>query len=427
MEAPDIIIVALSGGSDSVVLLHYLLTHHTPFVAKNTRIIAAHCNFHLRGEESMRDERFCHELCNKLGVEIIVKDFDTRRYMADQHMSLEMAARQLRYDWWDSLAKEYEAQGLKVNIAVGHHRDDSIETFLFHIMRGTGIKGLKGIPSSNGRIIRPLIHLSRKDILEYVEHHGLSYVTDSTNMENDVIRNKIRNELIPYMENLNPNARKGIYETILHLQMTDRLADERLDEIFADTQHVNIGGIEWDEWQIKSDEYDFSELDSLFFYWSKRYEKRSADMDDNKSQRAHMNDRYFYTMPKIEALLTAPCPITQTILDVPESGIDIMGMKNKETGCVCELFDADKVKMPLIFRHWIEKDRIKPLGMKNSKLVSDLFTNAHYTPARKSATWIVTDASGRIIWVAPLRIADWCKVTEETKRVLKLGWAKGNE
>ena len=195
--------VALSGGPDSVALLHIL--HTLGYECK-----ALHCNFHLRGAESDRDQQFCETLCASLGIPLEVRQFDTFAYMKEHHLSVEMAARELRYNWWQSLTP----------IALGHHQDDSIETMLMNLMRGTGIHGMTGIVARNEarHIIRPLLCLSRQDIVDYLSDNGLTYVTDSTNAENETLRNQIRNQLLPLMEQMVPQARQGIAQTMEHLQ-----------------------------------------------------------------------------------------------------------------------------------------------------------------------------------------------------------------
>lgn len=392
----DFLLIGLSGGPDSVVLLDQL-RQQMPM----GHLLATHCNFHLRGEEAMRDQHFCEELCRSLGVPLIVRDFDTRGYMAGHHVSLELAARELRYRWWEvlALAKESET-GLRVRIAVGHHRDDSIETLLMNLMRGTGIKGLTGIPRENGRIIRPLSGLSRSDILQYLEDHHLSYVTDSTNLENEATRNQIRNLLLPVMEQINPNTREGITQTIQHLQQTAALADAQLDTLFASTQHFSAAGVEWDEFLVPASITDEAMISTLFYHWSARYPN------------AIRLRRLFYT--SVDASRIAPtCDLKIEVPVAPESSSTL-----SDASTLSNTFDRDTLQFPLSARHWQQGDRIQPLGMTGTRLVSDLFTDAHFSPLRKATTWIVTDASGRLLWVVGLRMADWCKVTDSTTHKL---------
>ena len=198
----DKVLVALSGGADSVALLRVLTD--LGYLCE-----CAHCNFHLRGEESDRDEWFVRSLCQELQVPLHVKHFETESYAKEKQVSIEMAARELRYAWFEELRKETEA----VVIAVAHHRDDSVETFLLNLIRGTGINGLKGIQSKNGNIVRPLLETSREDILDYLAHLKQDYVTDSTNLQDEYMRNKIRLNLLPIMKEMNPSIMESIQET----------------------------------------------------------------------------------------------------------------------------------------------------------------------------------------------------------------------
>ena len=386
------LLVGLSGGPDSVALLHML---H----GQGCRLVATHCNFHLRGAESDRDEAFCRNLCRELDIPLLVRHFDTRAYMKEHRVSLELAARELRYQWWQEL---FDSNPDYTRLCLAHHLDDSIETILFNLMRGTGIQGLTGIPAVNRRIVRPLLGMSRKEILQYLEEHHLEYVTDSSNLTDEATRNRIRNRLLPLMEEILPQARKGIANTIQHLQIANTLAQERLDELFAATRQFNVGGVEWYELRIddvllQHPDCTLSSQD-LFHFWQERY--------PNARQKGGL----FYTQPDPESLARQECTFRYEMTEgrIPPFSPDY------------ELFDAEQIRLPLIFRHWQEGDRIQPLGMKQTKLVSDLFTNAHLSPVRKAVTWIVTDASGRILWVEGLRVADWCKVTPQTKKVIKI-------
>ena len=215
----DKVLVALSGGADSVALLRVLLVlgYHCE---------AAHCNFHLRGEESDRDERFVNELCKGLGVTLHVTHFDTVAYASRHHVSIEMAAREMRYDWFEQLRKE---RGMAV-IAVAHHRDDSVETFLLNLIRGAGINGLKGISPHNGCIVRPLLEVSRQDILDYLRCLRQGYVTDSTNLQDEYMRNKIRLNILPMLRELNPSVSESIAETSRRLTDVSLIYNKEIED-----------------------------------------------------------------------------------------------------------------------------------------------------------------------------------------------------
>ena len=220
-------IIALSGGADSVSLL--LVLKHLESELGIT-LEAVHCNFHLRGDESLRDEQFCQQLCRRLHVPLHLVHFDTHAYADLHHVSIEMAARDLRYAYFEQLRRDIHAH----DICVAHHRDDSVETLLLNLVRGTGLRGLRGIQPRNAHIIRPLLSHSRQQIEQYLDALGESYVNDSTNLHNDVKRNKIRLNVIPLLCELNPSASQSIFETSLRVTEALKVFDEAIQHAIAD-------------------------------------------------------------------------------------------------------------------------------------------------------------------------------------------------
>ena len=220
-------IIALSGGADSVSLL-LVLKHLESELGISLE--AAHCNFHLRGDESLRDEEFCKQLCRRFHVPLHLVHFDTHAYADLHHVSIEMAARDLRYAYFEQLRRDIHAH----DICVAHHRDDSVETLLLNLVRGTGLRGLRGIQPRNAHIIRPLLSHSRQQIEQYLDALGESYVTDSTNLHNDVKRNKIRLNVIPLLRELNPSASQSIFETSLRVTEALKIFDDAIQHAIAD-------------------------------------------------------------------------------------------------------------------------------------------------------------------------------------------------
>ena len=206
------VLVGLSGGADSVALLALLVQLDYP-------CMALHCNFHLRGDESVRDEQFAEDMACRLQVPFHKIDFDTVAYAAEHHLSIEMAARELRYSWFEEMRQRLGAQA----IAVAHHRDDSVETVLMNLVRGTGIRGLGGIRPKNGHVVRPLLTVSRSEILDWLEEQQLPYVTDSTNLSDAYTRNFIRLRVLPLLEELNPSVKSAIARTADHLAETETI------------------------------------------------------------------------------------------------------------------------------------------------------------------------------------------------------------
>ena len=392
--------VALSGGPDSVALLHILRS-------LGYRCEALHCNFHLRGSESDRDQHFCEELCRQLDIPLQVREFDTLAYMTSHHLSLEMAARQLRYGWWQEVIEDAQCS---MHIALGHHADDSIETALMNLMRGTGIQGLTGIVPRNDEthVIRPLLCLSRRDILDYLKDNGLSYVTDSTNAECDTLRNQVRNELLPLMERLLPQSRRGILTTMQHLHDSASFIDLYIKEWEWLTTAREAWGLTWHELSLDDLRREFrGPIDSFVHAWEQQYCDRSW-------QRTERSSDLLYTRPKDDTLFEQSSPT----LDCVE--YELMEPPLNDT-LFAERFDAATVTLPLTLRRWQEGDRMAPLGMQgHSKLVSDLMHDAHFTPMQKLTTWLVADATGSILWVIGLRMSELHKVTPHTSTLLRL-------
>ena len=394
--------VALSGGPDSVALLHILRT-------LGYDCEALHCNFHLRGDESNRDQQFCEQLCTMLHVPLLVQGFDTYAYMQEHHLSVEMAARELRYNWWHSLTK-----GEGLIIALGHHQDDSIETMLMNMMRGTGINGMTGIVAKNEstHVIRPLLCLSRQDIIDYLRDNDLSYVIDSTNDMSDTLRNQIRNQLLILMEQMVPQVRQGILQTMEHLQGTAWFAEHYLGLYDALTTHHEQWGFEWDELNLDEAARQFPEhLDDFLHEWQTRH------IIPSRTQ-VIRTAKLLYTTPICEEELNNYCPtlsFEEMALDGPIKDIPQPSSPYENT------FDADTLTLPLQVRRWREGDRIAPLGMKgHTRLVSDLFTDAHYSPMQKATTWLLCDAKGAILWVIGLRMSEAHKVSPTSRNLIRV-------
>jgi len=403
----DPVFVGLSGGPDSVALLHIL---HT----LGYRCRALHCNFHLRGSESDRDQHFCEQLCATLDVPLLVHEFDTFAYMQLHHLSLEMAARELRYSWWKEVLDAETSETRSASIALGHHQDDSIETLLMNLMRGTGINGMTGIVPRNDKthVIRPLLCLSRQEILDYLSDNGLSYVTDSTNADNDTLRNQIRNQLLPLMEQMVPQTRQGISQTMQHLAGTSYFAERYLEHFSALTRHFCQWGMEWYELDIREAAAQFPEhLEDFLHAWQTRH------TDPYRTQ-VIRTANLLYTAPIDETEFDNHHP--RLTFENTEDEANDKPFPRPSTPYE-NTFDADTITLPLSLRRWKEGDRIAPLGMKGrTKLLSDLFSNAHYTPMQKATTWLLCDSTGAILWVIGLHMSDQHKLTARTIRRLKV-------
>lgn len=414
----DKVLVALSGGADSVALLRVL-------VELGYSCECAHCNFHLRGEESNRDETFVRELCQSLDIPLHVIHFDTKTYAKKKHLSIEMAARELRYEWFEKVRREIHAEV----IAVAHHRDDSVETFLLNLIRGTGINGLKGIPVRNGLIVRPLLHTSKTDILNYLSHLKQDYVTDSTNLQDEYMRNKIRLNLIPLMETMNPSIAETIDETAQKLtEVADIYHQNRKTAIQNALQKTLERNIEETEGRNSMDiETILSDIApfSLLHEWLAPKGFNATQINDIyfslkqcQSGKRFASTEWELLRDRKELVLQRKNPdekVPQIAQEIVEIDPEFILLKDKNMA----FLDADKVILPLEIRRWQAGDKFCPLGMKGKKNVSDYLTDKKFTLFEKERQYVAC-SEGKIVWLVGERIDNRFKITESTKRALVL-------
>ena len=418
------VLVALSGGADSVVLLHMLKSC-------NIEVHAAHCNFNLRGSESDGDEKFVEGYCRGLGVYLYQKSFDTNVYARERGISIEMAARDLRYAWFEELLKSEQIDWL----ATGHHKDDSIETFFLNLARGTGIKGLSGIKPLNGKVIRPLLDFSRSEIEDYCKKNKLEYRTDSSNKETVYLRNKVRNQILPLFKELNPSFVNTMVANMKHL--------EQVNSFF----HGTIEGIKKD-WVVEQDGQllislqhidQFVEKELVLFGILQPYGFNGAVVKElveciengisgkqfySKNHRV-IKDRFnVILLPKEEKihdemfyididdkLITEPVQLSIEEFDANTYQIE----KSTAFG----QFDSDLLNYPLTIRKWQQGDQFCPLGMKNFKKLSDYFIDNKFSLKDKEDTWLLLSGDD-VIWIIGHRTDDRYKITEKTKRVARV-------
>lgn len=406
----DRLIVALSGGADSVALLRLLL--QLGYLCE-----AAHCNFHLRGEESDRDEAFVGELCNRLGVALHIRHFDTAQEAARLHISVEMAARQLRYDWFHTLLHERNADA----IAVAHHRDDSAETLLLNLIRGAGLNGLTGIRPKNGCIVRPLLCLDRREILDYLRHIRQPYVTDSTNLQDQYVRNKIRLDLLPLMETVNPSVRETLAQT------ADRLEDALLiykEAVEAAKLRISTPqGIRIDALLKETAPRTilFELIHPLGF--------NTAQTDDIFTALTALPGRVFrstdYRLVKDrDMLLISPCnqpadaahtlqPPFKLYMERQPYTPAFVIPRNSDTACL----DAGKLTAPLQLRLWQHGDVFVPFGMTGKKKVSDYLTDRKFSLLQKEQQWVLCCGT-QIAWLVGERIDNRFRIDENTREIV---------
>ena len=462
-------IVALSGGADSVSLLFVLkhLEHEL-----GIGVEAAHCNFHLRGAESVRDEEFCKQLCERLSVPLHLIHFDTQAYADLHRVSIEMAARDLRYGYFENLRRDIEAH----DICVAHHRDDSVETVLLNLVRGTGLRGLRGIQPRNGNIIRPLLSLSREDIVQYLDALGESYVTDSTNLHNDVKRNKIRLDVMPLLRELNPSVSQSIFESSLRVGEALKVFDEAMKQSIADVttpprgctcpkctnqpvrkctnqpllvqqsllhqqrctlqaNHpltISIDRLK----QQPSPEYTLHEILSPWGFTSAQIDQIYGSLDSCSAGKIIASDSHELAFDRGSLLVQPRTNVADAVrsMRIPETGTYVFSgslkikvaaedcgddyVPSRAADCVC--LDASDIKFPLTLRHIEQGDRFVPFGMNGMKLVSDYLTDRKKNVFEKRAQLVVTDAQQRIVWLVGERTDNRFRITPHTQQALRL-------
>ena len=422
LDNGDKVLVALSGGADSVALLIALRK-------LGYRCEAMHCNFHLRGEESDRDEQFVKDLCNRLEVELAIIHFNTTSHAAEKGISIEMAARELRY-------RAFEEQRIAIGataIAVAHHRDDSAETLLLNLTRGTGLRGLHGIMPKNGHIIRPLLCVGRKDILKYLKWRKESYVTDSTNLEADYTRNKIRLEIIPKLKEINPSILESLAATAQRLNEAELFYRNAIEEAITRVKDGNSISIEKLKKETAPATLLHEILSPLGFNGA-----QSADIAsslESNSGKLFSSERWIVLKDR-DTLVIAPkekgdeiemiLPINGSVttstgkLTISERPFDGHIPKERQTACL----DAEALHYPLTLRNTRTGDRFTPFGMHGTKLVSDYMTDRKKNLLEKQQQLVVSDADDRIIWLVGERPAAQACIRKNTKTILCLEWQK---
>lgn len=423
-------IVALSGGADSVALLLVLKQ-------LGYRIEAAHCNFHLRGEESDRDEAFVCQLCEAQNIPIHRVHFDTKEYATLHKVSIEMAARELRYRYFEQLRQDLGAD----TICVAHHRDDAVETLLMNLMYGTGIHGLTGIRPKNGAVVRPLLCVSRSEIEEYLHSIGQNYVIDSTNTVDDVLRNKIRLHLIPLMQQILPKSSENIAKTADNIKEVEAVYDDAIRSGLSGivkTLRPAIGAsdqrgavcVAIDNLQA------LPSSECFLFEWLRPYGFTSAQvLQIAESLGAPSGKTYSSTTHVLYidrgTLIVAPVYQLPSSLVIPEEGVykfldnlkfritisdDLSVSKSDD----CITIDKAVVEFPLTVRIIQSGDHFQPFGMNGSKLVSDYLTDKKVSLWAKRSQMVVTDKKGEVVWLVGHRIAHPFRITPATKSVLRI-------
>lgn len=412
------VIVGLSGGPDSMVLIHILLQ-------LGYQCIAAHCNFHLRGEASDEDAEFVNKWCEEQNVPLNTISFDTQAYASQKKISIEMAARNLRYNWFETIRKEHKADA----IAIAHHQDDSVETILINLIRGTGIKGLTGIPNKNNYIVRPLLSISRSEIIEYLIKNKIPYVTDHTNEEDIYTRNTLRLKVLPILETINPSVKKSIITTSHNLQEAEKIYNNYIADVLPSVLKKNHINIEQLKRTYSPQSILFEILAPLGFtpsviedvsnnldsipgkvYLSKEYRllKDREHLIISEIETKEFENEMFLIYPDSQVLKT---PFSMSIRKEKYDS----DFKIQKRHTILQI-DFDKLSFPLTLRKWKKGDWFIPFGMTGKKKLSDFFTDNKFNLIEKEATWVLTSEK-EIVWIINHRVDNRFRITNTTKSV----------
>lgn len=428
------VVVGVSGGADSVALLHVLNR-------LGYSCIACHCNFNLRGEESLRDRNFTRDTVREWGITFDEVSFDTLSYARENSLSIEMACRRLRYDWFEEKRRQYGAQA----IAVAHHRDDSVETLLLNLVRGTGIAGLTSMRPRNGFVVRPFLPVSRREIEAYLSEQHLSHVVDHTNLENLYVRNKIRLNVLPLLRTINPSVDRAIYTTMQNLREVERVYRDAIKRQQCEVLVQKEGEVRIPIdrlWLLPSPRAFLFELLSPCGFVPDQIDEIEAACD-GESGRVFLAPEYRVVKDRSDLILItrekekeevgADTDIVATIAEPEKAGLLLAGRlsyrcvdagdyefpRDKSHAC----FDLDKLVFPLVIRHWRQGDRFRPFGMKGSRKLSDYFSDCKYSLIDKSQALLLCSGA-TILWILGERVADGYRITAETKRIIEFNYKK---
>jgi len=417
------ILLAVSGGADSMLMLHLFTNSGFP-------VAVAHCNFGLRGAESDKDEQFVSDFCDKHNLAFFVKRFSTQDYARENGVSIEMAARDLRYSWLDVLLVKH---GLDL-LATAHHQDDVIETFLINLSRGSGIKGLSGIQPRSGRIIRPMLFISRTEILDYCMRMKIEFRTDLSNLDTVYKRNLIRHEILPLLEQVNPAFRKNALKTIGNLHETGQLFQQRMNEIRSFVYSEDDQGVMIHIEKLLA----FSPLRTILFELIREFGFQIEQVDDmiesltKESGRKFFSDEYRMVKDREYLLISLYLSKPDKVYYIEEESDGIkfpvnLSFEKLERTANFRFsthpnvvdFDMDQLVFPLILRHWREGEYFQPLGMTGLKKLSDFFIDEKYSIPEKENAWILASGN-RLVWIVGKRLDDRFKITDKTKRILRI-------
>lgn len=414
------LLIAISGGLDSVVLMH--LCNQLKL-----SVSLAHCNFKLRNKESDLDEKFVVELAQISSNQIFKIQFDTENYAQEQKTSIQIAARDLRYQWFQELAFTHYFD----YILTAHHADDNLETFLINLTRGSGLEGFTGIPEKNGNIIRPLLPFSRAEILEYAKEKQLEWREDASNESIKYTRNKIRHQIVPILKEINPSLLDSFSKTITHLQESQQLIEDAVQEFSKEILKKNENYLQIDIKKLllqpNSKLYLFHFLKKYHFKeWNNVYELLSAQSGKQLFSESHvlLKDRDYLILSELKQLESEKTIIkileNETSIGSPiQLNFEQVDSEMTKSGQII-FVEKSLLKYPLILRKWENGDYFYPTGMQGKKKVSKYFKDEKFSLFDKENTWLLCTAENEVIWIINHRQDRRFLASKATKSPLKI-------
>jgi tRNA(Ile)-lysidine synthase len=413
------LLLATSGGLDSMVMLD--LFHKLPF-----EIAIAHCNFQLRGIESFGDQKFIQEYAERNEIKLFLTQFDTKAFANDYKLSIQVAARELRYSWFYELleTENYDY------IVTAHHADDNVETFLIHLVRGTGIDGLTGIPSQNGKVIRPLLIFSRSEIEQYAKDNAIEWREDSSNASDNYLRNKIRHNLVPIFKELNPDFLSSFHKTQNYLQESKAMVNDASFLVYQQVAKEKGTEIHFDLNQLKK----LPNFKSYLYHWLNEYGFSAWEdiydlMDSQTGKQVFSTD--FRLLKNRDFLILSslnPDDENETyFVNKNQKEVKIpLNLSFSKVADICLVsnttifVDEDKLWYPLVLRRWRDGDIFQPFGMNGkSKKVSKFFKDEKLSLIEKEKAWLLC-SDNEIVWIVGIRQDERFKIKNTTKNILKI-------
>lgn len=413
------LLLATSGGIDSMVMLHL-------FQQLDFEIAIAHCNFQLRGVESFEDQKFIQDYADANAVPVYITQFDTKAFAEDYKLSTQVAARELRYNWFYELleTEKYDY------ILTAHHADDNLETFLINLSRGTGLDGITGIPEQNENVVRPLLAFSQQEIEDYAKLNHIKWQEDSSNASDKYVRNKIRHHLVPMLKELNPNFLSSFHKTQNYLQEAQNMVDDAAIMVYQQVAVQEGENISFDLKKLKKlpnyksylyqwlNEFGFTAWDDIYDLVVSQSGKFvfSADYRLLKDRESLILSPSDFSTEKREYFIDANQTVVNVPLNISFSPVADMAIVSNKTIFV----DSDKLQFPLVLRHWEEGDQFQPFGMDGkSKKISKFFKDEKLSLLEKENTWLLC-SNDIIVWVVGLRQDERFKIENTTKNILKI-------